>query len=267
MKHKTFIIAEAGVNHNGNLDTAFRLVDVARDAEADAVKFQTFWGFPKYKHLELSKDDFVQLKKYCDNVGIEFMSTPDTIEAVDFLAELGMKRWKIGSRNATNAIFLKYIAKLPGEIYLSTGMCDGLEIIEAYNILSGGSPVWRSRVVLMQCISMYPTPFEHVNLRAMVDYGSNNYRLYRRFGLSDHTLGIHIPIAAVAMGASVIEKHFTLDKTQEGADHHMSLEPYELSQMVRCIRDVEAAMGDGVKRPTEYELKVRDAMRNYEDCK
>lgn len=262
----TFIISEAGVSMNGDLDTALRMVDVAKEAGCNAWKGQCFWGFPKFQHLELSRDEFTRIKEHCDNIGIEFMATPDTIEAVDFLAELGMKRWKIGSRNIVNRQFLKHIREVVyrSPMYISTGMCTLLEVTAA--LYEVGVAPWRlgGDFTLLQCTSCYPAEAKNVGLRAMVMMGK---RFEIPFGLSDHSLGIHIPIAAVAMGASVIEKHFTLDKTQEGADHHMSLEPYELSQMVKCIRDVEAAMGDGVKKPTEYELKVRNRLRNYKDCK
>jgi N,N'-diacetyllegionaminate synthase len=250
--NKTLIIAEAGVNHNGNIDTAYRLADVAQEAGADCVKFQTFFNVPKYNHLRLTKDEWVSLKEYCDNTGIEFMSTPESIPEIDFLAELGMKRWKVGSEQAKNGNYLHYLSNpryADGKVILSTGMCS-MDEVGAALVWLGGIELENLEVTkfvtVLHCVSAYPAPILEVNLRAMQNVGQ---RFCVSYGLSDHTLSVEaIPSAAVALGASVIEKHFTLDRNMEGPDHHMSLEPDELKRMVRAIRDVEQALGDGVKR-------------------
>lgn len=256
----TFIIAEAGVNMNGDIDTAYKLVDAARDARVDAVKFQTFWGLTNHPtltdeelhDLELTKDEWRQLKDYCDKVGIEFMSTPDTIRAVDFLAEIGMKKWKVGSGSLTKFSMLGRIReKMPEQIFMSTGMHCKVEWIQARNILGKAN--------LLLCVSEYPASPKNMSLRgAFKDFD----------GLSDHTLGIEIPIAAVALGASVIEKHFTLDKSMRGPDHSWALEPKELTEMVRCIRNVELVLTyyDIDNGPTPKELELRsqfDLMREF----
>lgn len=269
----TIIIAEAGVNHNGNLQMAREMVRVAKEAGADYVKFQTavpelvistFAPKAEYQkettgegqsqldmcraiHLPLS--DYAGLKSYCDEVGIGFMSTPFDLVSIDCLADLGMDYWKIPSGEITNLPYLRKIASKGGRVILSTGMSTLDEVASAVDILErGGIP--RTDVILLHCTTQYPTPFDAVNLRAMdalraIGCGGVGY--------SDHTVGITVPIAAVARGACVIEKHFTLDRTLPGPDHRASLEPHELAEMVRTVRCVETALGDGCKRVADAE--------------
>lgn len=268
-----YVIAEAGDNHNGSFELALKLVDVAKDAGADCVKFQTFLteevistqakkaeyqkaatgtGESQYemvKKLELSFDQFRQIKAYCDTLGIRFLSTPFDIPSVRFLREMDMPFWKIPSGEITNLPYLLAIAKTKKPVVMSTGMCEMEEIQAAMDVLrDNGTP----KITLLHCNTEYPTPFRDANLRAM-------RTLRERFGVevgySDHTLGIEASIAAAALGASIIEKHFTLDKTMEGPDHQASLEPDELKAMVAEIRHVEAALGDGIKRPSPSERK------------
>lgn len=270
-----FIIAEAGVNHNGSLELAFKLIDVAARAGADAVKFQTFKAdkvassfaekaeyqkdttdpgqshLDMLKHLELSSEAYVRLKTYAEDKGLVFMSTPFDIESARFLRDLGMEIFKISSGDITNYFLLKEIASYRKKVILSTGMSTLGEVESALEVfLSWG--LRREDIRLLHCTTEYPSPYECVNLLAM-------QTMRRAFdvevGYSDHTMGIEIAIAAVALGAQVIEKHFTLDKSLPGPDHRASLEPDELEQMVKAIRNVEDALGDGVKRPAECELK------------
>lgn len=277
---KVFIIAEAGVNHNGSLETAKRLVDVAKQAGVDAVKFQTFKAknlvskaaqkadyqkkntgnsddkqIDMLKKLELSFDDFRELKNYCDKVGVIFMSTPFDFDSLDFLNTIEMPNYKIPSGEITNLPYLIRIAKAGREVILSTGMCDMEEIEQAVDALQ---KYGASKISLLHCTTEYPAPFEEVNLNAMLT-------LKEKFGLetgySDHTRGIEIPVAAVALGAKIIEKHFTLDKNMEGPDHKASLNPQELSEMVSAIRNVEKSLGTGEKKPTKSELKNRTVAR------
>ena len=266
-----FIVAEAGVNHNGDVSLAQKLVDSALKAGADAVKFQTFTAeelvtidapkaeyqkattgsaesqFEMIKNLELSRDDFKQLYIYTKTKGIMFLSTPFDRGSVDFLDKLGVVAFKIPSGEITNSPLLKHIALKRKPIILSTGMATLGEIETALNVLSGAGA---KDIILLHCITSYPAQSEDMNLRAM-------QTLRQAFGypvgLSDHTLGLTIPVAAVALGASLIEKHFTLDRKLPGPDHRASLEPRELKAMVRAIRDVEKAMGDGIKRLTKEE--------------
>ena len=274
-----FIIAEAGDNHNGRIDLAFRLVDAAVAAGADCVKFQTFKTeesiskhapkaayqkqskgndesqFEMVKKLELPFDDFVKLNHYCTEKCIQFLSTPFDLPSVEFLYTLNLPIWKIPSGEITNLPYLHSIAKTQKPVIMSTGMCEIDEIQLAMNILKdNGTP----QITLLHCNTEYPTPFEDVNLNAM-------QTLRERFGVevgySDHTTGIEVPIAAVALGAVVIEKHFTLDKNMEGPDHRASLEPEELSAMVLSIRNVEKAMGSGIKAPSRSEQKNIDIAR------
>lgn len=264
----TIIIAEAGVNHNGNLQMAREMVLKAKEAGADYVKFQTavpelvistFAPKAEYQkettgaaqsqlemcraiHLPLS--DYAGLKAYCDEVGIGFMSTPFDLVSIDCLADLGMDYWKIPSGEITNLPYLRKIASKGGRVILSTGMSTLDEVACAVDILENGG-ICREDVILLHCTTQYPTPTEAVNLRAMdalraIGCGGVGY--------SDHTVGITIPIAAAARGACVIEKHFTLDRTLPGPDHRASLEPQELAEMVRSIRIVETALGNGDKR-------------------
>lgn len=269
------IIAEAGVNHNGDFNLAKRMVDVAKNAGADYVKFQTFVPeklVSKYaqkaeyqkettgteetqlqmlQKLTLTENDFVELKKYCLEVGIGFISTPFDLESIAFLEKLDMDFWKIPSGEVTNLPYLEKIARTGRSVVMSTGMCDVKEICDAIGALEENGA---GDIVLLHCNTQYPTPYIHVNLNAM---RTIKEKTHKKVGYSDHTEGIEIPIAAVAMGATVIEKHFTLDKNMEGPDHRASLNPDELKAMVIAIRNVEKAMGDGYKKlsPSETENK------------
>ena len=294
----TYIIAEAGVNHNGSFEMAKQLVDVAKEAGADAVKFQTFKAenivtkdakqadyqvenlkestsqFEMLKKLELSFEEFFALQKYCDNKGIEFLSTPFDYESVDFLFDdLHIKTAKIPSGELTNAPFIYEIAKKKKQIIVSTGMATVEDIHEALSYIAFGlanltnmeqvkefyitreaKQLLQQYVTVLHCTTEYPASFDTINLNAMATL-KREFNV--RIGLSDHSSGIAIPIAAVALGATIIEKHFTLDKTLEGPDHIASLEPKELKQMIEQIRQIEVALGDGIKRPSEVELKNR----------
>ncbi|MGF7400331.1 N-acetylneuraminate synthase [Thermoanaerobacterium thermosaccharolyticum] len=273
MPRRVFIIAEAGVNHNGDIENAKKLIYVAKKSGADAVKFQTFKSekviskfaqkaeyqkettgesdtqLDMVKKLELPYKDFKELKKYCDEVEINFMSTPFDLDSIEFLNELNIDVFKIPSGEITNLPYLIKIAQTNKPIIMSTGMSTLDEIEAAINILrQNGS----GEITLLHCTTEYPAPYKDVNLRAMKTLRE---RFKVNVGYSDHTKGIEIPIAAVAMGATVIEKHFTLDRNMEGPDHKASLEPDELKAMVQAIRNVESALGDGIKRPTESEIK------------
>ncbi len=272
---KVFIIAEAGVNHNGDLDMAYRLVDAAKASGADAVKFQTFKAellvsrnaqkaeyqkkatngtetqFEMIKKLELSIDDHHRIAEYCKSVDIEFLSTAFDEESIRLLYTLGIRMWKIPSGEITNLPYLRSIAKLKMPIVMSTGMCTLGDVEAAIDALvaAGAS---RTSIVLLHCTTEYPAPIAEVNLKAMVSLGT---AFNLPYGYSDHTNGITVPVAAVAMGAAIIEKHFTLDKGLPGPDHKASLDPRELAEMVCAIRNVEAAMGDGIKKRTVSEEK------------
>lgn len=269
---KVLIIAEAGVNHNGSLELAYKMVDKAIEAGADIVKFQT--GIPEkvmsrfaekaeyqkkstgegesqldmVRKLMLKFDDFVLLKKYCEGK-IYFLSTPFDLSSVDFLDGLGCGLWKIPSGEIINLPYLLKIAKTGKDIILSTGMSTIDEVGTAIKVLRDNGA---GKITLLHCTTEYPAPFTEVNLRAM-------QTMRDAFGLevgySDHTPGIEVPVAAVAMGAAVIEKHFTLDRNMEGPDHKASLEPDELKAMIMAIRNVELAMGDGEKKPSASEKK------------
>lgn len=267
------VIAEAGVNHNGDVELAKRLVDAAYDAGADYIKFQTFKAdnlvtvkarkaayqerqtgseesqYSMLKKLELSYRDFMVLNDYCGIKGISFLSTPFDEESIGFLHELGMQVWKIPSGEVTNYPYLVKIAETHKPIIMSTGMCTLEDVETAIRVLSlnGCGPI-----TLLHCTTEYPAPYSEVNLRAMETLRST-FNL--PVGYSDHTKGIVIPIAAVAMGAVVLEKHFTLDRTMEGPDHKASLEPAELKAMVEAIRCVEVSLGDGVKTPSDSERR------------
>ncbi len=255
-----FIIAEGGLNHNGNLETAKQLASIAKDCGASSVKFQTFFHdkWPELNHLRFTKQEWVALFAYCDSIGMKWFSTPFDFEAIDFLKSCGMDIWKIPSGKAEERWFIEKICEVskPTDIYIaSTGMCDKDEIMELkYSFKTG----CRARVTLLHCVSSYPTKVKDVNLKAMCTM-RNDFSC--DIGLSDHTLGIEIPIAAVALGATIIEKHLTMNRNQDGPDHRASLEPNEFKEMVRCIRNVELAIGDGIKKPTPSELKVRDLIR------
>lgn len=273
-----YIIAEAGVNHNGSLDLAFMLIDAAKKAGVDCIKFQTFKSenlvaktaqkadYQKettgdgsqaemLKKLELSYDDFIVLKEYCDKVGITFLSTPFDFESIDFLNSTDMPFWKIPSGEVTNYPYLVAIAKTGKPVVMSTGMCELFEIEAAVKVLKDNGT---KDIKLLQCNTEYPTPYGDVNLRAMQTM-RDAFEL--DVGYSDHTKGIEIPIAAVAMGATVIEKHFTLDRNMEGPDHKASLEPEELATMVKGIRNVEKALGSGNKVPSSSEKKNKAVAR------
>lgn len=267
------IIAEAGVNHNGNLDLALKMVDEAKRAGADIVKFQT--AIPekvisKYadkaeyqkkttgneesqlemcKRIHLKLSDYDIIKKYCEEVGIEFLSTPFDLESIDYLAKLGMRLWKIPSGEITNLPYLIKIAKTGRPVIMSTGMAELKEVEEAVNVLKENGA---GEITLLHCTTEYPAPFESVNLRAM---NTLREKFETEVGYSDHTVGFEAAVAAAVLGASVIEKHFTLNHNMEGPDHKASLEPEEFEIMVNNIRLIEKALGDGVKRPAEAEKK------------
>ena len=275
---KTYIIAEAGVNHNGSLELAKKLVDVAIDAGVDAVKFQTFKAenmvtqyadkakyqaastgegnqFQMLKKLELSFEEYNTLNEYCKKQGITFLSTPFDSESVDLLKKLNIPLYKISSGDLTNLPLLDYIARLKKPMIVSTGMCSLGEVEKAINTIQNAG---NTEITLLHCTSNYPTMYEDVNLKAMNTL-KDAFKL--PVGYSDHTLGIEVAIAAVAMGAKVIEKHFTTDNTLEGPDHKASLEPAALKQMVLSIRNIEEAFGDGVKKCRENEKNTRDVAR------
>jgi N,N'-diacetyllegionaminate synthase len=272
---KTFIIAEAGVNHNGSLDMAKKMVKVAKECGVDAIKFQTFKAeslISKYapkaeyqkqttsseesqlemvKKLELSFEHFKELKYYCDSIGITFISTPFDFESIDFLNSLGMEIYKIPSGEITNLPYLEKIGTFNKKVILSTGMAKLSEIEDALDILLRSGTL-KDNITVLQCNTEYPTPYEDVNLLAIKTI-KKAFKV--NVGYSDHTPGIEVPIAAIALGSTVIEKHFTLDKNMPGPDHKASLEPHELKTMVTAIRNIEKALGDGIKKPTPSELK------------
>jgi N,N'-diacetyllegionaminate synthase len=279
---KVLIIAEAGVNHNGDLELAKKMIDVAAEAGVDVVKFQTFQTeklvsknaqkaeyqaknigtedtsqFAMLKKLELDVETHKILINYCREKGILFNSTAFDLESVDMLLALGVTFFKIPSGEITNLPYLKKIGKLGMKVIISTGMADLGEIEDALDILiAAGTP--REDIIVLHCSTEYPTPMADVNLKAMNTIGQ---ALKVTIGYSDHTLGIEIPIAAAALGAKCIEKHFTLDRTMEGPDHLASLEPDELKAMVKAIRNIETALGNGVKKPSKTELKNKTAAR------
>ena len=266
------IIAEAGVNHNGDPLLAMELARKAKEAGADVIKYQTFIADKlvsndakkadyqikttgnssqqeMLRKLELSFDDFSRISEYCKEIGIQFVSTPFDLDSIDFLETLNMPFWKIPSGEITNYPYLVKISKTKRPVILSTGMCSMDEIKSAVDVLySNGVP----ELILLHCNTEYPTPYCDVNLNAM---NTIKKAFGTEIGYSDHTKGIEIPIAAVAMGATVIEKHFTLDRNMEGPDHKASLEPAELMAMVKSIRNIEVAMGDGNKEPSVSEKK------------
>lgn len=271
----TYIIAEAGVNHNGSLDLAIKLCDAAKRARVDAIKFQTWKTekivtrtanlaayqeqniqacndsqFDMLKKLELSYENFIEIRDYCEKIGIQFLSTPDEEESLGFLMKLEMPFIKIGSGEITNVPYLRKIASYRHPVILSTGMSSLSEVALAYDIMvEAGVP----QITLLHCTTNYPCPMDEVNLRAMLTLRD---AFKCKVGYSDHTLGIDIPVAAVALGASIIEKHFTLDKSMDGPDHKASLTPEELTRMVESIRNVEIALGDGIKRPNKSEIEI-----------
>ena len=274
---RVIIIAEAGVNHNGDIVMAKKLIDAGVAAGVDYVKFQTFKAdklvsrdakkadyqsknigddddsqYNMLKKLELSHEDHLELMKYCADKKIKFFSTAFDVEGVHYLNDLGLELFKVPSGEITNYPYLKAIASFNKPVILSTGMCTEAEIKDAVEVLSvEGLP--KEKISILHCNTEYPTPMKDVNLKAMLsikrDFGVE-------VGYSDHTLGIEVPIAAVAMGAVIIEKHFTLDRTLPGPDHVASLEPEELHDMVKAIRNIEMAIsGSGIKEPSESEIK------------
>ena len=267
-----YIIAEAGVNHNGSFELACKLVDAAKEAGVDCIKFQTFKSEKLVSHnaqkaeyqksttgggsqvdmlkkLELSYEEFISLKAYCDKRGICFLSTPFDFDSIEFLNSIDMPFWKIPSGEVTNYPYLLALAKTGKPVVMSTGMCDLDEIRAAVKVLTDNGV---KEIKLLHCNTEYPTPFEDVNLKAMQTIRDEfGYEV----GYSDHTKGIEVPIAAAALGAIIIEKHFTLDRNMVGPDHKASLEPDELAEMVRSIRNIEKAIGNGYKTPSPSERK------------
>ena len=273
--NSVFIIAEAGVNHNGSLEMALQLVDVAADAGADAVKFQTFTAdalvsktaqkadyqkqttnadesqYAMLKRLELSKEDHLAIIKRCQTRQIQFLSTPFDLSSIALLHTLGMTTYKVPSGELTNLPYLRQVATVAQQVILSTGMANLAEVEGALQVLLA-TGLRRDQVIILHATTEYPCPIDEVNLTAMLTL---KHAFSVVVGYSDHTKGIEIPVAAVAMGAKVIEKHFTLDKNLPGPDHKASLEPQELKAMVSAIRNIEMALGDGIKRPSLSEQK------------
>lgn len=277
-----FIIAEAGVNHNGDINLAKELIHAAKETGANAVKFQTFKAdslvnktaeqaqyqkkncshstqYDMLKALEISEDDHYLLAELANSLDIEFMSTGFDEESVNFLISLGVQRLKIPSGEITNLPFLEHLAKTRLPLIMSTGMCDLLEVRMAINTVRPFyGDTLKDKLVLLHCTSNYPAAYSDVNLRAMKTL-AEEFNL--PVGYSDHTLGILVPTLAIAMGASVIEKHFTLDKSLPGPDHAASMMPEEFLEMVKAIRDSEVVLGHGLKQPTQNELPIRDLVR------
>lgn len=273
---KVLIIAEAGVNHNGSIQIAKQLIDKAVEAGVDIIKFQTFKSeklvsktarqaeyqqrnigkgdegqFAMLKKLELSVENHHELIQYCQERNIRFWSTAFDMESIDFLHSLNMGLWKIPSGEITNYPYIKKIASFHESIILSTGMCELSDIETALNVLIDEG-VKKEQITVLHCNTEYPTPYQDVNLKAMLEIGK---KFGVKIGYSDHTKGIEVPIAAVALGATVVEKHFTLDKNMEGPDHKASLEPDELKSMVSAIRHIEQALGNGHKTISDSERK------------
>lgn len=279
MINHVYIIAEAGVNHNGRLDLALQLCNAAKDAGADAVKFQTWKTekivtrnaelavyqennisdktksqFKMLKELELSYDNFEVVKNHCDEIGIQFLSTPDEIDSLDFLCNFNLPFIKLGSGDVTNIPFLRLVGSRHIDVVLSTGMSYLGDVEIAYRTLIEAGA---KSVSLLHCITNYPCPMHEVNLRAIQTLKD---AFHCSVGYSDHTMGVEVPVAAVAMGAEIIEKHFTLDKEMDGPDHKASLNPEELKQMVVAIRHIEQALGDGIKQPNESEKQISEVV-------
>ncbi len=274
MKH-VYVIAEAGVNHNGSLEIAKKLIAEAAEAGADAVKFQTFKAdtlvsptapkaeyqkkadgeetqYEMLKRLELSAEDHIELKLCCERHRVDFLSTPFDVEAADFLQSIGVLMMKLPSGSITDYPLLCKVNSFRAKVFLSTGMATLDEVTDALKVLADCD------VTLLHCTTEYPCPYEHANLRAMIT-------MRERFGVpvgySDHTKGIDASIAAVAMGAEVLEKHFTLDCGLDGPDHKASIEPVGLKALVASVRNVERCLGDGMKKPTSDELKIMEVVR------
>lgn len=274
MTNKVYIIAEAGVNHNGSLQLAYELCDKAKDSGVDAVKFQTWVTeriickdtkmadyqkenlgvddsqFDMLKKLELTYEDFAKIKEYCDRIGIEFLSTGDTEDDINYLVGIGMDKIKLGSGDVTNIPFLRFIGGLKLPVIISTGMCNLSDVAIAYDVLREAGA---EDITVLHCTTNYPCPMDEVNLAAM---NTIKEAFKCKVGYSDHTMGVEVPIAAVALGAQIIEKHFTLDRNMDGPDHKASLEPAELKDMVHKIRNIEKALGDGIKRPNASERSI-----------
>lgn len=268
------IIAEAGVNHNGSMEIAKQLVDAAVDAGVDIIKFQTFKAeklvsksakqaeyqkrnisdgndsqYEMLKKLELSKENHEELIAYCKEKGIRFWSTAFDSESMDYLHSLNLGLWKIPSGEITNYPYLRKIASYREDIIMSTGMCEEQDIQNAIDVLVKLG-IKKEQIILLHCNTQYPTPFQDVNLKAM---NTIKETFGIQVGYSDHTQGVEVPIAAVALGAAVIEKHFTIDRNLPGPDHKASLEPSELRAMVNAIRNIEQALGDGIKKVSDSE--------------
>lgn len=280
MRNPVFIIAEAGVNHNGSLGLAFRLIDAAARAGVDAVKFQSYntdklvtktapkaeyqkknedsnSQYEMLKQLELSEEAHIQLKDYAEEKNLEFMSTPFDHESIELLTRIGVKRFKVGSGDLTNVPYLRHLAATKIPIILSTGMANMAEVQEAVRVILD-TGFAKENLSVLHATTEYPAPYNEVNLMAMK---TMEKKLKLSIGYSDHTPGIEIPIAAVALGAEIIEKHFTLDRSLPGPDHKASLEPDELKQMVISIRKVEQSIGSGTKIASESEEKNRPIAR------
>ncbi len=278
---KVFIIAEAGVNHNGDINIAKKMIDLAAEAKADAIKFQTFKAenlvnrtaekadyqrerasstetqYEMLKKLEFGIQEFKELKEYCKKRKILFLSTPFDIECIDLLNSLNISILKVPSGEITNLPYLRKIGIHKKKVILSTGMSNLGEIERALDILIN-SGTNKNDITILHCNTEYPTPFEDVNLYAMNTI-QNAFNV--KVGYSDHTLGIEVSIAAVALGAEIIEKHFTLDRDMQGPDHKASLEPDELSEMVKCIRNIEKSLGNGIKKCSISEKKNKAIVR------
>lgn len=276
---KTFIIAEAGVNHNGNINNAFKMIDIAIDSGADAIKFQTFHAdklstedakkadyqiintnnndtqYGMLKQLELSNEAYIKIVDYCREKNIEFISTPFDIEAVNFLDKLNVNRFKIGSGDLTNYQLLKTVALKNRPIILSTGMSNLSEVEDAIRFIR---KYHNNKLDLLHCVSNYPTFIDDTNLLCIK---SMNEKLNLPVGFSDHTLGYEAAIIAVTLGATIIEKHFTLDKNMEGPDHRASLEPNELKSYIKKIRETEIMLGDGKKICKKNEENIKKVVR------
>ena len=282
MNNHVIIIAEAGINHNGSIEIAKRLVDKAVEAGVDYIKFQTFKTenlvskdakkaeyqkrnmqgeddsqFNMLKKLELTSQQHEELISYCQQKGIKFFSTAFDLDSIEYLASLHLGVWKIPSGEITNYPYIKKIASYGQPVIMSTGMCDDNDITNALSVLEKFGTA-RENVTILHCNTQYPTPMEDVNLKAMQTI-QKTYNV--KVGYSDHTKGIEVPIAAVALGATVIEKHFTLDRNMPGPDHKASLEPNELKAMVSAIRNIEKALGDGVKKVSLSEQSNKSVAR------
>jgi N,N'-diacetyllegionaminate synthase len=280
--NKTLIIAEAGVNHNGSIENAFKLIDAAKEAGADYVKFQTFKAdklvnksaqkadyqktnlqdadnsqYGMLKKLELTEHMHDEILLHCKKMDIKFLSTPFDLDSIILLKTLGVTIGKIPSGEITNLPYLRQMAQAFPQLIVSTGMCTMDDVKRAVDALvTAGAK--KENITVLHCNTEYPTPMKDVNLKAMLNI---EQELGITIGYSDHTMGIEIPVAAVALGATIIEKHFTLDRTMQGPDHAASLEPGELKEMVRCIRNIEQALGEGFKIPSESEKKNIELVR------